>query len=477
MILCTETAFSLPKRQTMENLIRISNESPIVMMRWKHAPGWPVEFISGNISKWGYTEEEFLEGSRNFESIVHPDDVHRMSSEANRQLGERQTQFEQFYRIVKSDGSIVWIDDRTWVEYDERGEPLVISGVLIDITARIEDQTENEIRRERLEQAIHASNIGFYDYRAATGDIYYSREWKSQLGYDENELENHFDTWVALLHPDDRDNALRTLEDFSNNPLAIQYHNTFRLRRKDSEYAWITARGTAERNSDGIISKLVGSHIDVTDRVEQETALQNALRDKNILLSEIHHRVKNNLAIISSILQLQVDRLETTREQAIFLETISKVKSISLVHEALYQNTTLTKIPIHEYLPRVAAAIQETFDNGEKIIRMNLNFNEYYVSTDSAIPLGLLVNEVMTNSYKHAFNGKNEGEITISLKVELDAAILEIRDNGIGLPDTPSVRNDSLGMQIISGLSTQLNGELKILNDNGAVIQLTLSAS
>lgn len=458
-----------------EDLIRISNESPVIMMRWKNAPGWPVEFVSENISQWGYSPHDFTSGKLDYESIVHPDDVEKMSGEAVKLLQNRLTQYKQTYRVLKANGDILWIDDRTWVEYDTEGKPVMINGVLIDMTDRINAEIAYRDKNERLKIAVAASNIGFYDYRVETGDVFYSREWKTQLGFDESELENHYETWFNLLHPDDRERAVATLRDFSTDPSAFLYKSKFRLARKKDGYSWILANGIAERDAEGNLRKLVGSHIDITDRVEQEMALKKALEEKNILLSEVHHRIKNNLAVISGILQLQLDYLDTAKERSIFLETISKVRSISLIHEALYQNTSISDISVHEYLPRVVQTIQDSFSNKEKLIRIYIDIDELNIAIEKAIPLGLLVNEVITNAFKHAFHQVSEGKIHITLKVNPSKSILEIRDNGEGIPTSSSSKNStSIGMNIIEGLAAQLGGTLRMYNDGGAVTELEL---
>ncbi|KPP98557.1 MAG: Signal transduction histidine kinase [Bacteroidetes bacterium HLUCCA01] len=463
----------IPDNSYPEELQRIADQSPIVMMRWKNAPGWPVEFVSGSISQWGYTSDDFLDGKLDHVSIVHPDDVDRMNAEIDVLLARQQANYEQFYRIVCKDGRVVWVDDRTWVEYDDSGVPKVISGVLIDVTRRIEAESRHYEDRQKLQEAINASNVGFYDYRTATGEVFYSDEWKTQLGYRPDELEDDYDTWYGLLHPEDREAASGRLRDFGDNSSAKNYESQFRLRCKDGRYKWIQARGTATRTDGGKLLKMVGSHIDITDKIKKQQQLEEALKQKNVLLSEIHHRVKNNLAVVSSILQLQLDRLGSQADQNIFLDTITKVRSISLVHEALYHSENYGELCLDAYLPKVIDAIRDTMNSPELTVEVEFSLDCRQITVEQAVPIGLLVNEVITNAFKHAFPDRSTGCIQVLLQSSGDQTELIIRDNGVGIAPEALQKRDSLGMQIIEGLALQIGGNAEVTSSpDGTQVRL-----
>ena len=187
-------------------------------------------------------------------------------------------------------------------------------------------------------------------------------------------------------------------------------------------------------------------------------------KEKDTLLKEIHHRVKNNLQIITGLLSLQSYYIEDNQLKTIFSNSQIRINSMALVHEMLYQTENLSKINYKNYLNDLASALCSTLNKTNKVSIL-IDCEEIFFSIESAVPLGLLVNEILTNSFKHGFNSLN-GEVYIRIK-KIDASNefrLEIGDNGIGYSEEINSKNNSLGLKLIQNLSKQLGG--KILKDN-----------
>lgn len=216
---------------------------------------------------------------------------------------------------------------------------------------------------------------------------------------------------------------------------------------------------------------------DITDRKNNEQQLKTSLKEKDILLTEIHHRVKNNLAIISGLLELQSGNVESTQIKDVLADSIYRIKAIALLHEKIYQSENLTSINIGDYLSEFIKAISEYYAKKDKLIQVDLKIPETFVSLPSAIPLGLIVNELITNAYKHAFKGRDKGKIMVELNSSSQTYILTIRDDGVGLPDDVLTgKTKKLGMTLLHGMINQLKGKLEINRNNGTAFMITVHA-
>ena len=207
----------------------------------------------------------------------------------------------------------------------------------------------------------------------------------------------------------------------------------------------------------------------------QNGLIEASLKEKETLLREIHHRVKNNLQIISGLLNLQSRQIENTEAQEAVRESRNRVKSMALIHQKLYQQDNLTSINIKEYLSDLTSSVQQTFKDNRTNITVNIDCDDLKLDVDTAIPLGLIINELVTNCYKYAFTGKAEGTISIQLHKQINNLELIVKDNGIGLPESFNPEQTrSFGMKLIQSLAAKLEASMKAFTDNGTVIKLSI---
>ncbi len=223
---------------------------------------------------------------------------------------------------------------------------------------------------------------------------------------------------------------------------------------------------------------LVSSAIrDITERKKVEKLIHDALKDKEVLLKEIHHRVKNNLQIIASLLNMQSRHIRDQRDLIFFEECQYRVHAMALVHQKLYQSPDLARIDFAEYLQALGVELLQSYKIDPEAVTLRTDADAFLLDIDSAIPLGLVVNELLTNALKYGFPEGRRGEILLQLKpgTEEGAVILTVADNGIGLPqDFDLSKSKSLGMQIVQDLTRQLKGKLDIQSRNsGTQIVLT----
>ena len=212
--------------------------------------------------------------------------------------------------------------------------------------------------------------------------------------------------------------------------------------------------------------------VDITERKRAQEQIAAALMEKTVLLNEIHHRVKNNLQVISSLLNLQSGRARDPAVQALMSESRDRVQAMALIHQLLFERRDWSRVKLGPYLSRLADLLSSTYGRGR--IELDVEADDVELDVQRAVPCGLLVNELVTNAFKHAFPGEATGRIRIELRREGDGtARLRVSDTGRGLPQDLDIENvESLGMQLIPLLAEQVRGTLHIERGPGARFEL-----
>jgi two-component sensor histidine kinase len=205
---------------------------------------------------------------------------------------------------------------------------------------------------------------------------------------------------------------------------------------------------------------------------EEKERAERSLRQREVLLRETHHRVKNNLNIIASLLRLQADSLEDEQIRRYFNETQNRVNSMSLIHEKLYRQD-LAGLDFRQYLEDLVAQLIDTYSRPGRRIRTYFDVPDLEMSLDTAIPLGLIVNELLTNSLEHGLQDAEEGTVSISIEPQEEGYLLTVRDDGSGLPDGfDAASASSLGLSLVSTLAAQLQGDFSLESDGGTAARL-----
>ena len=203
---------------------------------------------------------------------------------------------------------------------------------------------------------------------------------------------------------------------------------------------------------------------DITERKEIDRAIRSALKEKEVLLQEVHHRVKNNLQVISSMLNLQKSFVKDPETLNLLEESTNRIATMSFIHESLYRNTDFANISFAEYLQRLSANLVQSYSRTDCHVVLQTVFDEVYLSLEQAIPCGLITNELVSNALKYAFPDMGQGTITLRIQhMEGGAVELEVSDNGVGLPPGfDFAKNDSLGVYLVQALTEQIDGELVV---------------
>jgi two-component sensor histidine kinase len=218
---------------------------------------------------------------------------------------------------------------------------------------------------------------------------------------------------------------------------------------------------------------------EIIERRRAEKQIEASLKEKEVLLQEIHHRVKNNLQVISSLLNLQSGYVEDQQTLEIFQDSQNRVRSMALIHEKLYQTENLARIEFAEYIGELTSYLFRSHPIGSQGINLNIETDNVFLDIDTAVPCGIILNELVSNSLKHAFPGNRTGQIRVELRTdEKDQLILIVADNGVGLPETLDLGNTpSLGLQLVNSLASQIDGTIELGRHNGTEFKITFAVS
>jgi two-component sensor histidine kinase/CheY-like chemotaxis protein len=208
------------------------------------------------------------------------------------------------------------------------------------------------------------------------------------------------------------------------------------------------------------------------DRLRTDTELKKALKEKELLLREVHHRIKNNLAMVASLLNIQSSYLKDEQAQVAFAESRKRINSIALIHEKLYHSRDLANIEFGQYLRDLTAALIKSYSIPPERVEVVMDIGDIYLNMDISIPLGLIVTELLTNSLKYGFKENRKLTLTIRLKVENHHLYLVVADDGVGFPSDLNWQNtETLGIQLVNLLARQLEGQIQLERENGTLFR------
>ena len=247
---------------------------------------------------------------------------------------------------------------------------------------------------------------------------------------------------------------------------------------RDGNVRYIEVHGYPIFDSEGNVSQMIEYCLDITERKQAEEQIKTSLEEKEVLLREIHHRVKNNMQIISSLMRLQSRSIEDEKGIAIFTECQNRVKAMALIHTKLYQSESLSNINFSEYVKELAQNLMDSYDIDPGKIALTTDVEKVSLGVDLAAPCGLLVNELISNSLKHAFPKEASGEIKIYIHPTENGQIeLTISDNGVGFPEELDIRKTkSLGLQLVTTLAeNQLQGKIELNRGAGTEFKITFN--
>jgi len=410
-----------------------------------------------------------------FLSYIHPDDLDYVVGTINKAINGEPYRID--YRIILPNGGERTLHMKSEIIFDEKNSPIRIKGIVQDISERIKSEEKiNELADivESSSEAIYTTSlVGIIkNWNKAAEKIYgYSAE--ETLGRN-----------VSILEPSNKKGEIEKLSELIKQGEKIQQFETLRLK-KDGSILNVSITLSPVFDSSGKLIAISGIVRDITNRIKAEEALAKA---EEARIKEIHHRIKNNLQVISSLLSLQAEKFKDAEVLEAFKESQNRVGSMALIHEELHNGENVETLNFADYLLKLTTDLLNSYRVGRNNINLKLDLEQVYLNIDTAIPLGIILNELISNSLKHAFPGGRKGEIQINLRrIETFATknknsgsnegcieknnfdfILKVSDNGIGIPEEIDIQNaETLGLQLVNILIEQIDGCYNVKSDNG----------
>jgi len=401
-----------------------------------------------------------------FVSRVHPDDKKMVQKEIEKvlEIGE----FHNFEHRLKIPGKdIRWVRHSGKITFDAEGNPEEINGAVQDITTQKRTQIKLEREKKLGDKIINSLPVSFFMFDREGNAIRWNDEFRSTTGYNEQQ--------IAYMNPTDyfADEEQDTLRDSINNVFQTG-EAVIEANIKNSNGDLFPHILSATRFESKGEYYMIGAGQNIAELKKYQLKLQQSLNEKEILLSEIHHRVKNNLAIISSLLHMETFEAEHTRSREALQSSQMRIHSMAMVHEMLYQAGNFNNVPFDNFMKKITKSIKGVYQKEKQDITFDTQADNIKLNVNQAIPFGLIINELLTNSYKHAFVGTDRGSIKMKLRKSGKTISLKVTDNGCGLPEDFSLETSTtIGFTLIKILCQQLDASINIESKPGTKVSLS----
>ena len=461
----TERRKSEEKIQSLANIVESSNDAIGTIS----LDGIITSWNKGAEQVYGYSAEEVLGKTISIVAPSHLAEETQRLSELIQQ-GERVHQYETLR--LRKDGKIIDVSINLSPVFDVYGKLIGISFVVRDVTKRKEAEEKLRESEEKYRNIVETANEGILITDNEAIITYVNQKIVDMLRYT---LEKVIGKPIWDFISEEYKPIVKL--NLGKRGQGISESYELKLLRKDGSPLWTLLNAKPLFDKEGKYMGAMSMLTDITKRKEAEEALANI---ETVRQKEIHHRIKNNLQVISSLLDLQADNFNDPKVIEAFRESQSRVISMALIHEELYKEEGTDTLNFSEYLKTLAENLFQTYRLSSKNIHLKMDLEENSLfNMDIAVPLGIIVNELVSNSLKHAFPGRNNGEIRIKLRREGNGEykvegckstnfILTVSDDGVGIPKNLDIEElDTLGMQLVTSLVDQLDGELELKRDNG----------
>jgi PAS domain S-box-containing protein len=341
----------------------------------------------------------------------------------------------------------------------------------------------NALERKRIEEALQASEERFRALIENAADAvvvvdpqgivkYRSPAVGRMLGYTDNYALQ--ETVFERTHPEDQATVIEEFQHLLHSPGELGSPLIFRFRHIDGSWRTLEAVGK-NLLDDPRVQGVVVNYRDVTEREQAQAKLRESLSEKEVLLKELHHRVKNNLQVVSSLISLQSQHVTDPRARQMLQETQNRVMSMAILHRGLYGSKNISRIDCADYVSNVVAQVFSSYGDASTGIKVKTDVAQISVGIDVAIPCGLIVSELVSNCLMHAFPKGGPGEVLVDLHTTSHNKLtLNVSDNGAGFPTDVDFRNtESLGLQLVNALTGQLGGTVDLVRNGGTTFSIT----
>jgi two-component sensor histidine kinase len=461
-------SFEIALAQSEEMLSDIANNLPGLILRYIIYPDGTdqIQFLSdGCIDVWEVSKEEALADVSKVWAKIHPDDLITFSKSIDKSAADLST-WKAEWRFVMDDGRVKWISGIGQPRKLADGSTLWHT-IQLDITDKKNVEIALENTLQQLNLSIVAGKIGVWELNFKDGHLDWNDQMFEIFGIEKSSYDFSVDTFTKSIHPEDRAFTSNELGKIAQGGVLEDIQ--FRIVRPDGQIRHINASGKpSSYNENGEVEKFMGVNMDVTHIAENQERLKVAIQEKDALFKELHHRIKNNLQMVSSLLYIKSTMTDDMTLKHFIDETSAKIRSIASIHEHLLQMQGVNELDVKDYLEALCQNLVQTYSYSDSKFELKMDLDAVIMDIDRVLGIGLIVNEIISNTMKYAYPDSGAGKIHIALEHENKNSILTVSDNGIGIPtEKISKIDNSYGMQLIYLFTQQIEGTININNNNG----------
>jgi PAS domain S-box-containing protein len=424
-----------------------------------------IKFANKALEKMsGYSHQELID--RPLVDFIHPDDREKAIQRIRERVEGKPISGALEVRYLSKDRVLKYIEAQgNVIQYNAKPADLIF---IRDITERIQAEAALRESEEKYRTLVESISDVIYAIDGNGVITYVSPVAKKAFGYEPDELIGR--NFLELVHKEDHPLLIKRFSELrESNAKSADY----RMIDKQDDIKWVRTL-TNPVIEKGVFMGARGVLIDITERKKAEERVAASLREKEVLLREIHHRVKNNMQIISSLLRLQSRSIEDEKMREIFNESQSRIRSMSLIHEKLYESKDFSRVDFSDYIGKMVTHLFVVYQMKTQDVRFKVEAKDIHLEITEAIPCGLIINELVSNALKYAFPKGKKGDVIIRMnKDESGKYYLSVQDTGIGLPpDFDIHKTETLGFQIITDLVRQITGTIELKREKGTEFRI-----
>jgi PAS domain S-box-containing protein len=421
----------------------------------------------------GYDQNEIPPEASAWKTLIHPDDVEPVRRIAiNHERGTTEA-FQVEHRLRTKNDEWKWIlNYGRVIQRDDQGAAMRAVGAHVDIDDRKKTELALRERKALFSEAETLAQLGSFDWEIRTQTPKVSPGFCKLLKLPRNVSKQKI---IQSIHPDDQEGIFNKIREAMRGETHT-FTSDFRVPGiADEPIRYFSGRATILRDGNGNASHLIGVIQDVTAIQRAETEMKKLISDKEWLLKEMHHRIKNNFQIISSLINLQAQSIDDDKLLSILKMSQTRIQSMAILHHKLYQSEDLSQIDVSDYLRDLCVELYRLHGGDPTQIKLQMNFSKISLGLDEAVPLGLILNELFSNAIRHAFKAPHSNHPLIHIKFhysEKNRYHLRVSDNGVGLPEHIK-EYSTLGLRLVRILiEDQLGGVYTIEREGGTCVDV-----